>query len=315
MSPPQTPKRTVLITGCSDGGLGSSLAVAFHRAGWRVFATARNTSRLASLTALTPQSDGTKIETLQLDTLDDTSIAACVAQVSALTKTKKDDDGHGSLDALINNAGAGYTMPLADASIAQGKALFDLNVWSVLAVTQAFLPLLLKSTHPTGAIIANNTSISGLTAGAFPFQGVYNASKGAAVLMTETLRLELAPLGVRVVNLVTGGVKTNFKVNEERPGIPEGSIYSAAKENIDWAMSGGDWLQGVMDREDWAEKVVRQLSARRGPPHWVWEGTFSVLGRLVALLPIGVSDFYVRRLLRLDVVGRKVREANKVGGK
>src|ERR1700712_4043024 len=120
-----TSKQTVLITGCSDGGLGAALAIAFHEAGLHVYATARNPSKLEEV-----KSHG--IETLTLDVLSDSSIAACVAKLS-------------QLDILVNNAGAAYSMPVTDLAIAEAKKLFDLNVWSYIAVTQAFLPLLLKS--------------------------------------------------------------------------------------------------------------------------------------------------------------------------
>ena len=90
-------KRTVLITGCSDGGLGSALAIAFHNSGLHVYATARNPSKMGELKSL-------GIETLTLGVRDDSSIAACVRQIS-------------SLDILVNNAGATYTMPISDLSI------------------------------------------------------------------------------------------------------------------------------------------------------------------------------------------------------
>lgn len=78
-------KRTVLITGCSDGGLGAALALAFHEAGLHVYATARNPSKMSQLAAL-------GMETLTLDILSDSSIAACRSKLS-------------SLDILVNNAG------------------------------------------------------------------------------------------------------------------------------------------------------------------------------------------------------------------
>ncbi|KAK9342489.1 hypothetical protein V1522DRAFT_425026 [Lipomyces starkeyi] len=128
-------KRTVLITGCSDGGMGAALAVAFHDAGLQVYATARNTAKMSHLASL-------GIKTLTLDVLSDSSIAECVGKLT-------------SLDILVNNAGATYGMPVSDLSIAESKKLFDLNVWSYLAVTQAFLPLLLKSK----GMIVNHTSV------------------------------------------------------------------------------------------------------------------------------------------------------------
>jgi 1-acylglycerone phosphate reductase len=120
-----TSKRTVLITGCSDGSLGAAIAIAFHKAGLHVHATARNPSKMKGLIAL-------GIETFTLDVLSDSSIAAVVSKLS-------------SLDVLANNAGASYAMPFSDLSISEAKKLFGLNVWSYLVVSQAFLPLLLKS--------------------------------------------------------------------------------------------------------------------------------------------------------------------------
>lgn len=121
--------KTVLITGCSDGGFGAGLAVAFHNHGHRVFATAHNPAKMTTVQNL-------GIETLTLDVLSDASIKSCVTEVTALTASTS-----GGLDILINNAGGGYNMPVADIDIAKAKALFDLNVWSYIAITQAFLPL------------------------------------------------------------------------------------------------------------------------------------------------------------------------------
>lgn len=135
-------KRTILITGCSAGSLGSHLALAFHKAGWRVFASARNPNKLEYA-----QTAG--IETIQLDVTSDESITKAVSQVSELTS--------GSLDLLLNNAGAGYAMPLLDLNLDEARKLFDLNVWSIISMTRLFLPLLAKSQH--GGKVVNNTSI------------------------------------------------------------------------------------------------------------------------------------------------------------
>jgi 1-acylglycerone phosphate reductase len=153
-------KRTVLIAGCSEGGMGAALAVAFHEAGLHVYATARTPSKIAQLASL-------GIETLTLDVLSDSSIAACVSKLS-------------SLDILINNAGASYSMPVSDLSIPEAKMLFDLNVWSYLTVTQAFLPLLLKSK----GMIVNQTSVVSSTA--LPFQSAYNASKATMAMFSDS---------------------------------------------------------------------------------------------------------------------------------
>ena len=189
------PKRTILITGCSDGGLGAALAVAFHEAGLHVYATARNPARMEQLASL-------GIETLTLDVQSESSIAACVSKLSGL-------------DILVNNAGATFLMPVVDISVPEAKKTFDLNVWSYIAVAQAFLPLLLKSSN---GMIVNQTSVGGCTT--IPFQAVYNASKAAIMMFSDTLRLELQPFGITVVDLRTAVVRTNLIREYERGEEP-----------------------------------------------------------------------------------------------
>jgi NADP-dependent 3-hydroxy acid dehydrogenase YdfG len=150
---------SVLITGCSDGGIGSALAHAFHAAGLEVFATARSTQKMASLANLL----GVKL--LQLDVTDPKSIALAVDAVTAATSTST---AAGKLDYLVNNAGQGYVMPMLDSSVADMQAMFDINVWGALRVTQAFAPLVVRAK----GVIVNNSSIAGCLG--LPFQGWFS---------------------------------------------------------------------------------------------------------------------------------------------
>ncbi|KAI1779306.1 hypothetical protein F4818DRAFT_404113 [Hypoxylon cercidicola] len=211
-----SPKRSVLITGCSDGGMGSALAIAFHNAGLKVYATARNPAKTAKLTSL-------GIETLALDVQSESSIAECAKKVP-------------SLDILVNNAGQQHPSPISDMNIPEAKDLFDINVWAPVAVIQGFLPLLLKSSSP---VIANNTSVTAVVT--LPFQAAYNASKAALTMITDCLRLELQPWGVKVVDLKTGAVGTKIMSNarSHKLELPEGSIYEPAKETVEKALRGG----------------------------------------------------------------------------
>jgi 1-acylglycerone phosphate reductase len=131
------------------------------------------------------------------------SINACVAEVSKLT--------NGRLDILINNAGAGCSMPLMDISLPVAQSLFSLNVWSYIAISQAFLPLLFSSTAHVGGhqpMIVNHTSVVSIIPNAHA--GVYHASKATSAMLADTLRLEMKPFGIRVVEIKTGGVRSNF---------------------------------------------------------------------------------------------------------
>ncbi|TVY23453.1 NADPH-dependent 1-acyldihydroxyacetone phosphate reductase [Lachnellula hyalina] len=277
-----TPKRTVLITGCSDGSLGSYLAIAFHKSGLHVYATARNPSKMAGLVAL-------GIETLTLDVLSDSSIAAAVSQIP-------------SLDILVNNAGAVLNMPFSDLSIPEAKKLFDLNVWSYLAVTQAFLPLLLESK----GIIANQTS--GASVVTIPFQSTYNASKAAMAMFSDSQRLELEPFGVRIIDLKTGSVRSNIQNSmTDRTTLPKGSIYEPAREAVEKTLGGEEFFRDAGEPTKWAEGVVGNL-LRKSPPPIIWlPGSINMfLIRLGLLFPFGTFDGTIKKMTGLDIVAQRV---------
>jgi 1-acylglycerone phosphate reductase len=278
-------KRTALVTGCSDGGLGAALAIALHEAGLHVYATARNPAKMTEVKAKS-------IETLTLDVMSDDSIAACVKQVP-------------SLDILINNAGGGYNMPVADLDITEAKKLFDLNVWSLLAVTQAFLPHLLKS---RGMIVNHTSSASVCT---IPFGSTYNASKAAMAAYSDTQRLELAPFGIKVVDLKTGGVKSNFydSMNTKEgysSTLPKGSIYEPAGEIIEAVMHDGLVGATYQPASQWAKEVTRDL-LRKNPPSVVWRGAKASLVWLSTFLPYGAFDGTIKKMTRLDEVEKKIQ--------
>lgn len=135
--------KSVLITGCSDGGIGSALVHVFQSRGYHVFATARTLSKMSELAELT------HVTLLTLDVTQSSHIVAATESVQRETG--------GSLDYLINNAGRNHFSPTLDASIDQSKRIFDINLWGTLAVTQAFAPLVIKA---KGTIV-NISSIFG----------------------------------------------------------------------------------------------------------------------------------------------------------
>ncbi|KAJ4244775.1 hypothetical protein NW762_014352 [Fusarium torreyae] len=282
--------RTILVTGCSDGSLGSSLAIALKDKGWRVFASARNLAKLSNVKAA-------GIECVQMDVGSDESISAAVEEVQQLTG--------GSLDALINNAGTGYSMPIIHVDIDKSHDLFELNVFSIIRVSRAFVPLLLKSDHD--ALLINNTSAAGLLGAGLPFQGAYAASKAAASSLTESLRLELGPFGIRVINMVTGGVKSTFHENSPHPELSKDSIYNLAKEDIESSMSGNEPGIKKPDATTWAKQVAGDLSQRK-PPYMIFRGGSATTGRLATLFPIGTFDGTLKHLSGIDALENKLKE-------
>jgi 1-acylglycerone phosphate reductase len=282
--------RTVLITGCSDGGLGAALAMAFHKHGDRVIATARNPKKMSSLTAL-------GIETLRLDVTSDESVKAAVEETSKLLG--------GSLDILLNNAGTGYSTPFLDAAIPEVAKLFDLNVLGCLRVSQAFFPLLRNAKN--GALLVNNTSVASVIA--VPFQGPYSMSKAAQGSMTEAMRLELQPFNIKVIDLKTATVRTNFFNNTTSSGssefgqihLPENSLYAVARVPVEKFMRTENEKIEYMNADKWAELVVKDLSRKKVPWH-IWHGGQAWGSWMGSLLPVGWADWLIKQMTGLDLV-------------
>jgi len=261
--------------------LGAALALAFHQAGLKVYATARSKSRMANLA-----SHGIQLEVL--DVLSDTSIAECV---------QKFTDNHLELDILVNNAGVAYVMPFSDMSLVEAKKVFDMNVWSYMAVTQAFLPLLLKSK----GMIVNQTSVASITT--TPFQSIYNASKAAIAKISDSQRLELAPFGIKVVDLKTGLVQSNLINNTGQVRLPKDSLYEVGREKIEAVMRGDSFMSDGMPTQDWANQVVQKL-LKKNPPYNIWKGNKALLVWVCGFLPFGTLDPVVKKYSGLDVVER-----------
>ena len=126
-----TMSKSVLITGCSTGGIGHALTLSFQKRGLIVFASARNISSMSSL------SDLPNVHLISLDVTSTSSVNEAFEIVKAKTG--------GKLNYLVNNAGRGYSMPALDVDIEEGKRLFDTNFWGVLRMVQVFAPLLLEA--------------------------------------------------------------------------------------------------------------------------------------------------------------------------
>lgn len=215
--------------------------------------------------------------------------------------------------------------PITDISLPAMRALYELNVFSPIRTIQVFLPLLLLSpssgsstvtTLPPPVIIHHTSAASLTPVGCTPFQSAYNSSKAAASSLASSLRLELAPLGVRVVELLTGSVRTNFFTNMESSAaeggsikLKEGSLYEPAREEVESVMRGGVLVEGAMDKGVWARRVVRDLEGGR---ELVYRGKMASTAKWVhglqALVPTWVLNWFLRDLGRIGVVEKRVRD-------
>ncbi|KAK7747732.1 NADPH-dependent 1-acyl dihydroxyacetone phosphate reductase [Diatrype stigma] len=309
MPPPPQKKRSVLITGCSEGGIGAALAAEFDRRGCRVFATARDVTRMAALARAHPD-----IRLLALDVTSDASIAAAVAAVGAeLTKGEGEDGGDGAagpgLDILVNNAGVNHVMPFADCAAADLRRVVETNLIGALVVTHAFLPLLLLAAENNkntsnkesggggGPVVASVGSVNEVFHP--PYQAAYNASKAAVHAAARSLRVELAPLGVRLVTLVTGSVRSRLFDNAPTR-LPEGSLYGALREPIE----GRAFLKNArwVEPEAYARRAVGELLRDR-PRRSVWAGGLATVAWVLSWLGWeGMLDWVMIKGNHLDKI-------------
>ena len=280
--PFHTGQKSVLITGCSAGGIGSALAIAFAKRGYHVFATVRDHSKADQIATIP------NVEVLTVDVTSPNTIT------SAFNIVEERLDGRG-LDILINNAARSYTTPLLDANLAEGKAVFDTNFWGVLAVSQAFAPLLIRA---RGTIV-NLGSVGGLLylpwiGTSFPespfcsrpyllliihiYAGLYGASKAAVNIISETLRLELAPLGVSVLTAMTGFVATNFFPNTTYQMLPPDSHYKKIESFVTDATAKVESPK-PMDADLFAEQLVQDIVA--GKKGILWPGPTATMSKWI----------------------------------
>ena len=267
-------KKTVLITGCSPGGIGHALAMLFHSKGLHVFATARSETAVTDLNAL-------GMEALQLEVTSPESVAEVERHVSKRT--------NGSLDFLVNNAGRNYTIPALDVDFSEVQALFETNVFSVMRMCQAFAPLLIQA---KGTIIQIGSVAAEIP---YVFGSAYNASKAALHAYSDTLRVELAPFSVNVMVVVTGGVKSNIARTHRE--LPDGSLYHPIEPEYQRRQLHSQ--EGAMEGTIYAEGVVGAALMKK-PARSLWKGHQAwSIWLLLTLLPRMFWDYYFTRTFNL----------------
>jgi len=230
--------KTVLITGCSSG-FGLETARHFLANGWKVVATMRTPQP-----GLLPAS-----EHLRVLALDVTSPGSIQAALKAA----------GPIDALVNNAGIGMLYPLEGTPMETTRSVFETNTLGTIAMTQAVLP----GMRERGAgVIVNVTST--VTLAPLPLLSVYTASKAAVNAFTESLALELAPLGIRTRLVLPGRSPTTRFGENARPQMQgeTPAAYAPLMERVFGGVRGGG---PVTHAEDVAQAVWRAVTDPAAP--------------------------------------------------
>ncbi len=197
-------ERVILITGASSG-IGKACALYLAERGYRVYGTSRK------ITGDDPVEDGS-IRMLRMDVNDDRSVSSGIDQIL---------QDEGRLDVVVNNAGFGIAGAIESTSIEEAKTLFETNLFGVLRVCRAILP---KMREQGSGTIVNISSLAGRIG--LPYQGLYSATKFAVEGLTEALRMEVKPFGIKVVLIEPGDFRTGFTANRVHTAASkEDSIY------------------------------------------------------------------------------------------
>jgi len=274
-------EKSVVITGASTG-IGWATAIHLDALGFRVFAGIRTEAHAQALA----REASDHLTPLFLDVTDEAQVAAAVDQVAESTS--------GKLFALVNNAGVSLNGPLELLSNRDMKALFDVNVLGLLAVTKAFLPLLRKG----GGRLVNISSGHGLLA--IPDKSAYAASKFAVQAIGESLRVELRPFGISVSNVVVGKVDTEIlgkivadrqrMIREADPEIVE--LYSSLIRFFDTEVRD---LPGIGPER--VAKVIEKALAKKKPKAQYLIGPGARKMKNLARLPVGMRDSMMFRAI------------------
>jgi NAD(P)-dependent dehydrogenase (short-subunit alcohol dehydrogenase family) len=282
-----------VITGASSG-IGRACAARLAASGFRVFAGYRRDADASSLAAIAPA----QLEPLKIDVTDPDQIAGAAARVS-------DAVGAAGLWGLVNNAGIPVTGPVEALPLDDLRRQLEVNLVGQVAVTQALLPALRRA---RGRVLTM-TSVGGRVA--TPFMGAYHASKFGFEGISDSLRRELAPLGVQVCVIEPGSMATGIWERGREHAAEAGDRISAEAQAVygeemsaalDAANRTGD---RAIEPDAVAVVVHGALTARRPRARYVVGSDARAMIWAQNLLPARVFDRVMRRAMGLGRAKRR----------
>lgn len=295
-------KQVVLITGAT-AGIGAALAqmLAQQFPGIRLVLAARDAEKLTAV--------ATVCRNLGADVLVVPTDLEQIEQVENLAKTAVSH--FGNVDVLVNNAGYGQMGPLELMPTEAVQRQFQINLFGPLALTRALIPVMREA---GGGRIINVSSLGGRLA--FPFAGLYSASKFALEGLSDVLRMELQPFNIKVSVIEPGAVSTNFfavaaQVVEKTVGNRENTVYRAAFErlkSLEARTSDRAWTS-----ERVAAVIVRALTANHPHPRYIAAtGGNILIFMMTKLLPTKLVDMFWQRFYGIDLLAKDWQLRNNV---
>ncbi|OBZ86959.1 NADPH-dependent 1-acyldihydroxyacetone phosphate reductase [Choanephora cucurbitarum] len=275
-------EKIVLVTGCSQGGIGYSLAKQFAQQGNHVIATARRLEALDGLEAF-----GCDKEVL--DITDKNSIDSLV---------KKAIDKYEHIDILVNNAGAPAYGALLDIDMAVVEQCVNTNIYGTLAMCKVVGRHMAERRQ--GKIV-NIGSVVGYRS--TPWASIYAMSKAAVHSLSDALRMELSPFGVQVVVVAPGAITSNIGNNGSKTThVPEDSIYKSVAKFIHGRANSSQGPSST-PTDVFASHIVKK-TLQKNTPSYVTYGHLSFLFVIFYYLPSFVADWILSNKFGLALLKR-----------
>jgi NAD(P)-dependent dehydrogenase (short-subunit alcohol dehydrogenase family) len=229
-SPPDNQGSLVAVVTGSSSGIGLATSLALARNGYMTYATMRNLAKRDSFESIADKQH-LPIRVVQLDVTDENSIKSAIESILSEA---------GRIDLLVNNAGYVLTGAFEDIGINEIKALYETNVFGVIRVTQAVLPIMRK--QGSGRII--NIS-SGAGRIGYPGGSAYVSSKFALEGLSESMAYEIEQFGIRTVLVEPGFVRTKIGENmaiskkTQDPNSPYSQMMQMMSSNQERMLENG----------------------------------------------------------------------------
>ncbi len=273
--------KVVLITGASSG-IGYEAAQRLARRGCKVYAAARRLELMEPL-----RQEG--IVPVSLDVCDEASMRQCVDTVL---------QAEGRIDVLVNNAGYGYFGAVENVSDTEARRQLEVNVFGLAALCRLVIPIMRK--QGSGRIV-NTSSIAGLMV--LPFGGWYHVSKYSVEALSDALRMELRPFGIKVSMIEPGGIKTDWGLiaADHLKNSSTGTAYEAA------AIPEADLIHKVysgnlLTKPTKIARAIERAAMSRRPRTRYRLGRFSTLAVWThRLLPARWWDALLLRLVKIKL--------------
>jgi len=244
-------EKVALVTG-SSSGIGFETALGLARENYFTFASMRNTDKAEKIQEIAKK-ENLKLEVIELDVDKEESIKSAV---------KKIQEQKGRIDVLVNNAGYGLFGCVEDITIDDLKAQFETNFFGVVRLIQKIAPIMRK--HGSG-IIVNVSSVAGRIG--FPGTPAYISSKFALEGLSECMRYELSPFGIKTIIIEPGVIKTNFFSSMKVTEAKQDSPYKEITEKV---MNGVKMMSEMgTPPDEVAKTIIKAIQTEQPLPRYI----------------------------------------------